>query len=78
MMFDVFEPSFLRRSLSKSKNLGSMIFGKEKWRELGGTVWEDNPLDRYFSRRFRQANPMDRYVTLKPKKPIGQCMLCVH
>lgn len=47
-LFDVFEPSYLETSLTKPNNLGHLIFGEAAWINLGGKVWHENPLDKYF------------------------------
>jgi hypothetical protein len=48
----VYEPSYSRAALEKDNNLGHIIFGGEvKWESLGGSVWENCPLEKYYSDR---------------------------
>lgn len=63
--FDPFEPSFIRLGLEKPHNLGCLVFGKEAWAKMGGTLWLDNPLVDYFRdnvvlfRRDKGPSPRD-------------------
>ena len=50
-MLDTFEPSYIRAGLEKNDNLGSLIFGAERWQSHGGDIWAKNPLLEYFRRR---------------------------
>ncbi|KAH7919662.1 hypothetical protein BV22DRAFT_1050902 [Leucogyrophana mollusca] len=51
-LFDVFEPTYIRLGLEKEVNLGHLIFGEEKWRQLGGTVSQQ---DDALTQLFRQT-----------------------
>lgn len=63
--FDPFEPSFIRLGLQKPHNLGCLVFGKDTWVQMGGTLWPDNPLVDYFRvnivplRRNKGPSPRD-------------------
>lgn len=35
-------------ALEQDHNLGDLIVGKEWWKNVGGKVWEENPLRQYF------------------------------
>lgn len=35
-------------ALEQDHNLGDLIAGKEWWKNVGGKVWEENPLRQYF------------------------------
>lgn len=55
-LLDTFEPTYIRAGLEKTPNLGSVIFGVERWTSShSGEVWEKNPLAEYFKRRTTRS-----------------------
>jgi hypothetical protein len=54
-IYDVFEPGLIQDAFNQSNkptNLGSLIFGKDHWRKLGGEVPQhDDPLTQMFRER---------------------------
>lgn len=52
---DIFEPTYIADALSTPGHLGHLVFGRDKWRSLAPSGWDDcapdDPLTAMFRRR---------------------------